>query len=93
VVPVPENENNNGVLDIVGNQRVIYNSDQTILGYVSENGFIYDHERTLLGYVSQRGVVRDVNLHAVGYVNIKQYCFPYVAGRAAFFLLIKAEEV
>ncbi len=93
MVTVPENEDTNGVLDIVSRQRVIYDSDQTILGYVSENGFIYDHERTLLGYVSQRGVVRDVNLHAVGNVNIKQYCFPYGAGRAAFFLLIKAKEV
>ena len=93
MVPVPGNENKAGVLDTVGRQSVIYDFDQTILGFVSENGFIYDHERTLLGYVSQRGVVRNVNLQAVGYVNIKQYSFPYVAGRAAFFLLLKAEEV
>ena len=76
-----------------GEQAIIYNSLQSILGYVNENGLIYDRSRNLLGSVSQQGVVRNPHMCMVGVVNLKQHCFPFRAGTAAFFLLLRAQEV
>jgi hypothetical protein len=87
------NEINKSMLVEFGEQAIIYTSLQSILGYVSENGFIYDSCRNLLGSVSQQGVVRTPHLRMVGHVNIKLYSFPFRAGAAAFFLLLKAQEV
>jgi hypothetical protein len=77
----------NGVRELL-----LYDSNQSLLGYVSENGFVYDSERTLLGYVSHQGVVRNIHLHSVGHIDLMKYGFPFVAGRIAFFLLIGKNE-
>lgn len=85
------NEINKSTVVEFGEQAIIYTSLQSILGYVSENGFMYDSCRNLLGYVSQQGVVRNRHLRMVGHVNINLYSFPFRAGTAAFFLLLKAK--
>lgn len=86
-----ENKDGNGM--IVSHHGLIREPSQSIVGYVSENGILYDDKNNLLGFVSQQGNVRDVKLRLIGHVNIQEHSFPYDAGRAAFFLFIKAEGV
>jgi len=88
-----EDGNNKSMLVAFGEQAIIYSPLHTILGYVNEYGLIYDRSRNLLGAVSQQGVVHNRHRRMVGVVSLKQHSFPFRAGEAAFFLLLKAQEV
>ena len=85
-------ENKKSTLGEVNQQGMILDAQRSLLGYVSEHGFVYDSKRELLGYVSRQGVVRDANRRIVGQVNILANSFPFLTGKAAFFLLQKTEQ-